>query len=671
MLPADPPAAAAPAPQDVIEVVGTRRGEALKIDRRTYQVQQTPHAEQKDAVQLLRGLPAVTVAPDDSVALLGNGNVRIFVDGRPYLGDAAQYLRTTHGSDIERIEIITNPSAQYAAEGTAGIINFVLRKKRNNGVSGTISAEISTGGVQADGSVKVKRGKWTLELSGSCVTGRTRSTYRKLRSVEEVPGGPAIIDEETGGGPRHDRGYYGSAKVTYDIDPKTSISANIIKNQYRNSSVNHADFRAVTPDFEPFDERQLYTGSGSYLIGELDFDHKGDKDGESLTASLTASRNPRQPETDQSDFSTGTSLFTERVKGFDEQKGQVDWQHPMGKGQILSLGGTWDRSHMTERYRFTTTTTTGISGFTAADAFSGLDDELDGYATFQQPIGSWTVMPGVRLQRDNRRISTAGHPDVHVDHTELFPTLHVDHALTKTLNLTLSYSKRIDTPPLNELRPYAIVEDVLDVKRGNPHLQNQSTDAFEANLHYHRGRIDGGVILYDRETSRLWSTAYTVENGINVFSQVNSGHSRDSGAEIDVSAPVIARVKVTGSVNLFDQRMPVDTVGGRASTEQFRATTNTTLEWDGPERHGLPGDIAQLQWIYDSPFRAFDMHYPYDSFLSLSYTHSLSRTLSVTATADGATASRHQLLAPLVQENFSQHNPAELKLKLLKTFGKS
>ena len=675
MIVADPPVISAssqsPAQPDVVEVIGSRRDEALKIDRRTYRVQQTPHSEQKDAIQLLRSVPSVTISPDDSIALLGNPNVRIFVDGRPYLGDPAQYLRTLHGSDVERIEIITNPSAQYSAEGTGGIINFVLRKKQGDGASGSVSAEIvSPRAVRSDASVKVKNGKWTLELVGAVETGRTRSDYRKLRSVQESIGDSATINTESGGDPTDATSGYGSGKLTYDVDPKTSISANVIGIGYRSRSRNTAEFRAVTGDFTPFDERQVYASSGSYMIGELVFDHKGSKDGETLTASLTTSSNPRQPETDTAEFSTGGSLFTERVKAFEEHKGQVDWQHPMSKGQILSLGGIWDRSRISERYRFTSEDAGGVSGFVAADRFAGVDDKLIAYTTFQQPIGSWTVMPGLRLERDNRRITSPGHPEVHAESTDLFPTLHVNHALGKALILTFSYSRRIDRPQLNELRPYAIVQDVLNAKQGNPYLRNQSTDAFEANLHFHRGKLDAGVLVYDRQTHGLWSTAYTVVNGINLSKQVNARHSRSSGAEIDLSTPIIARLKVSGTINLFDQRIPVDAVNGSASDERFRFTTNTTLEWDGPEHGDRPGDVAQLQWVYNSPYRAFDIRYGYWNWLSLSYTHSFNRTLSMTATADYQSRNRHWLDAALVQEDAWVRRPVEFKLKLLKTFGK-
>src|SRR5690348_5729615 len=126
MFASDPPAVVQQS--DVIEVVGTRAGQALKIDRRTYRVQQNAHTAQKDSIQLLRGLPVVTITPDDQIMLLGSGNVTIQVDGRTVSDpDTIAYLRTLHGSDLERIEVITNPSAQYSSQGTAGIINFVLR----------------------------------------------------------------------------------------------------------------------------------------------------------------------------------------------------------------------------------------------------------------------------------------------------------------------------------------------------------------------------------------------------------------------------------------------------------------------------------------------------------------------------------------------------------------
>lgn len=674
MYAAEPPAISAAQPaadqSDVIEVIGQRTDQSLKIDRRTYRVQQTPHSQQKDAIQLLRGLPAVTVSPDDTISLLGSSDVRIFVDGRAYQGDATQYLRTLHGGDVERIEIITNPSAQYSSEGTGGIINFVLRKKRSEGLSGNVSAEISSPpGGKANGSAKYRTGKWTYEFDAGAQADERRSSYRKRRTVEETPRVAATINTETGGGPSQTQGGFASGKASYEIDSNTSVWAKITGFDFRSRSVNRARFTGVTPDFDSFTGRQRYDSSGAWLFGELGFDRKGANEGETLSASLQFGKNRRQRETNHSSFSDAASLFTERLKGFTDATAQVDWQHPIGKGQILSVGGTWDRSTISEAYRFESNGT-DLSGFTAADQFSGRDDKLAAYLTFQQPVAGWMVMPGLRVERDSRRITSRGHPDVAIGETELFPTLHVNHALTKALDLTLSYSKRIDRPGLNDLRPYAIVQDVLTVKQGNPRLKDQSTDAYEINFHYHHNKVDAGIIFYDRETSRLWSPDYTVVDGVNVFTIINSGHRRSTGAEFDAATPILPRLKLNTSVNLFYVRAPANGVDGKARQSTFRYTSDTTLEWDAPDRGKIAGDVAQLQWRHYSRTALFQIEDFARDGLTMSYTHSFSRTLSLSATMDYWAPFGHALRAPLVQELYRERDPVQFRLKLLKTFGK-
>jgi outer membrane receptor for ferrienterochelin and colicin len=276
------------------------------------------------------------------------------------------------------------------------------------------------------------------------------------------------------------------------------------------------------------------------------------------------------------------------------------------------------------------------------------------------------------VERDARHISSPRRPTVQIAETDAFPSLHVQHTLGRTLDLTLSYSKRVDRPQLNDLRPYPLVQDIFTIKLGNPRLRDQSTDAYEINLHYRRGKVDAGVIVYDRETSRLWTEAFTVIPATTIFtaSVINSGHSSDRGAEFDLSTPVVRRLKLLASVNLFDQRIPAGTTASTRTAETFRYSTNGTLEWDGPEHGKIPGDVAQLQWTYTSPWRQFQIYYLARSQLSLAYTHSFSPTVSLTATAEYWTLNKHQLVAPLVQEYYSARYPTQFNLRLLKTFGK-
>jgi hypothetical protein len=348
---------------------------------------------------------------------------------------------------------------------------------------------------------------------------------------------------------------------------------------------------------------------------------------------------------------------------------QVDWQHVMGR-EILSVGGTVRHREQNEQYRVTDDGSHGGDGIDAVDQYRALDDAIAVYATFQQPIGSWTMMPGLRVEAHSRTISSPGAPDIKLDRIQAFPTFHVEHRFGKALDLTLSYSKRIDRPDVEKLRPYRQVENVLTSIQGNPHLEDQTTDAYEVNLHYRDKAVEAGLIVYDRETSRLWSTAYTVIDSVSVYSFVNAGRRRNLGAEFNLGTPIVKHVKLNASVNLFDERAPIDTGAGVRTLGSFRYTTNATLEWDRPDRGGIPGDVAQLQWQYNSPSRQFQMRDLASAWLSPSYTHNFSRTISLTGTMTYATDNRHRLLAPLVQEYYEQRSPTEFRLKLTKTFGR-
>jgi outer membrane receptor protein involved in Fe transport len=282
-------------------------------------------------------------------------------------------------------------------------------------------------------------------------------------------------------------------------------------------------------------------------------------------------------------------------------------------------------------------------------------------------------MPGLRLERLGRTISSPGRPSAKVTRTSLFPTLHVEHPLNKTLNMTLSYSKRIDRPDLDQLRPYPLVTGSLTIEQGNPRLRDQTTDAYELNLHYRRKSLTAGVILYDRETSGLWNNVYFVnDEGLNVVTPINAGRKSDRGAQFDLTTPLVKRVKGMVSVNLFSSRVPIDPAFGDERATIFRYTANATADWQGRERGRTPGDTAQLQFVYESPSREFQFRRRRYYSVNAAYTRSFSRSLSITANLIGVGPVHfgHQLLAPTVQEEYDKRESLpEFKVKLVKTFG--
>lgn len=677
MFAADQPAAVAPSeadPLDVIEVIANRPDQAQKIDRRGYRVKQNPQSAQFNGIQLLRGLPAVTITPDDQIMLLGAAGVTIMVDERPVQGDPILFLRTLHGSDIERIEIMTNPSAQYSA-GTGGIINFVLRKKQEDGLSGSANAEVSShGGADASTTIKNKKGKWTYEVQAEGKIGRTSKwTYEKLRSVQEIEGGPSTVNSEDGGGhSSHDFAYlYG--KITYDLDTRTNVAAATFGGMGATPSRTHADFVGLTPDFESFSERARSNYKATWTGIELTLDHKGKKDGETLKGSANFYGNPRARQSNTSSFGEDNRYSSVRRRPGFFARTSIDWVHPMGKGQILSVGGEANIFHADLSYDFSSNDPAQF-GPDAEDGFDVRESKVSAYTTFQKAFGKWTVMPGLRFDGWDRTISSRGRPSVKPSRAKLSPTVHIEHPLSKTLNMTLSYSKRFDTPGTEDVSPYPIVIGPLAIQQGNPRLKEQVTSAYELNLHYSRKKIEAGVILYDRETDRLWSNVYTVNSvGLNVKTPVNVGHRSDRGAQLDISAPLLKRVKGTASVNLFSRSVPIAPSAGGGDDTMFRYTGNATVEWHAKQKGKTPGDIGQVQMTYESPSREFQFRNDGYYTLNFAYTHSFSPTLSITANLNGLGSMhyRHRLLAPLVQETYDKRAGPELKVKLVKTLGKA
>lgn len=644
---------------DVVEVVGRRGEQALKIDRRTYRVQQNSHTAQKDVYQLLRGVPAVIVSPDDQITLLGNPYIRVLIDGQR----SSTNLHTLHGSEIERIEIITNPSAEFVASGTGGIINIVIRKQAE-GVSGNASIEASSFG-RANGTalIKSKTGRLAYELSGDGTIGRSRySTYDKVRTVREIAGGDATTNSESGGGPEITWSGTLRAKLTYDVSPKTSISAEASVDRSRRASRNNADYLGLTPDFESFSQRQRQINDYTAMTGSLLFSHQGKTPSETLRASIWVSGVPHQRNETLATFTNQPGFKSETREPSLMINRKIDWQHPIGKDQILSVGAQWDAEDVRPRYRFES------DGEVFTDDYRGSQDTLAVYGTFQRRFGDLTIMPGIRVERNSRRIAGSG-SEVRLSRTRVFPSLHVEHPVGPNINLTLSYSKRIDRAPSSMLRPYPIVFDVLNISQGNPELRDQSADAFEFNLQYRRKAVTAGVIIYNRLTKNIWTSDYVANTlGQSVFTYVNAGARRDSGMQLDLTAPIAKRLRLMGSVNLFSSRTPMDATGRR--DDEFRFTANSTLEWTGADRKGIPGDVAQLQWSYSSPSTLFQFEDHSWHQISLSYTHNFDKNLSLTAVADSKyLGNGHRVTAPLFFESYEVRDRSEFRVKLMKTFG--
>ncbi len=165
--PASPPPAPAAANEEEENddiVVLAEPGDQIRIDRRTYTLRDDPVAQSTNMFDVLGRIPSVSVAPDGGITLLGADGVQIQINGRPVPGDnLEQVLRGIPGGSVERIEVITNPSAQYAADASGGIINIITRRRFDAGFNGSIQASAdSLGGYHFGVSPSYSSGQWAF-----------------------------------------------------------------------------------------------------------------------------------------------------------------------------------------------------------------------------------------------------------------------------------------------------------------------------------------------------------------------------------------------------------------------------------------------------------------------------------------------------------------------------
>lgn len=680
---ADPQAATAPdtdkAPPPDITVSGKRPDVVQKIDRRVYTIPADAKAASSDGYALLRGLPAVTVGLNDTITLLGTANVTVLVDNKaPPEGN--QVLRRLKGADIERIEVMTNPSAEYAPDGTGGIINIVLKKKRKQGLSGSIIADAdSFGGAGLDASVKVTRGPWSFDTALRARRLAWKNSYTVLRAAEAVAGATPTRSFQTTTDHGHDSFAMVQETIGYAFGDKTAATLGgwIGTNDgYDDAS---SGYLGLTSDFASF--RQQTSSHFRYDFWGVDFsvNHTGSKQGESLKfdANYQQTRNPRL---------TQNALTYPAPAGsadYQSQDNQVqrdlsvklDYAHPMPGGRILSLGLSEELLRITHDLDFANPSAIADLGPSYAYSITGTRNVAALYASFQQPFGRWTLLPALRAELADFVGKPVGLADFSTHDANLYPSVHLSRPLAPGLDMNLSYARRTDRPDINQLNPFTVVTSSTSLSAGNPGLRNQTTDAYEANFSFTRKALSASLILYDRETARLWSTQYSVTaGGLTLFQPINAGSKADRGAEFDLSTPVSKRFKFTGSLNLFDSRVPIDSGVGPTSVALFRYTGNTTVEWNGPARSDQPGDSAQFQLNYESPSQVYQIHYGPRLTPSLTLSHPLARKLSLVLTAEnafGVIHSGHTLLAPLTQETLEERTIGpKFTVKFVKTIGR-
>jgi len=630
-----------------------------RIDRKIYTVTDDAQSTFGTVSDILSVIPSVDIDPDGVVSLRGDSNVLILIDGKPstlFQGSAAgDNLQSISAKDIERIEVLTTPPAQFKAEGAAGVINIITRKHRSRGTSGTLQGSLGDGGRSA---VAANSSYSGARFTGSLSAGY-REDYRQRLAESEVigpdPATGAVLDSHDEIGERIRRNTPSTGLTgEYQLNDRQSVGASA-------SWYARGGLRTYVQTDDSIDPTSVATSSTRRLSSghdpennydtSLRFTQKFARTGETLDLSVHRATSHQHEHYDyvNDSFIPPAPTAYSNLDFHEEHaitEADADYVLPLAEGRTLKAGYAFEQ----DDYGFANVgeTVDPESGVATVDplqtnefSFRQRIEAL--YLSYQATVGAWTWLGGLRgevtttdaLQITNG-VSTPGR------YAELYPSLHVDRSLSDQSTVSFGASRRVTRPDPSNLNPYIDYEYTPNLRTGNPNLRPQYTQSFEAGYEYERRGASYGLTgYYRRNTDSVTDFIEYLGNGVSLDTKTNLPRNDSAGLEFTASAHLAPSLAYSVSGNAFYSQIDATQLGvpGLESTTGVNAKVKLDCR-------PTAADSAQITFTRTDKRLTPQGSISAINIVNLGYKHAWNRDLSLVATvSDLFNGQRYQRFA--------------------------
>lgn len=669
--PAQPPASTSKPREtstavEAVTVTADRNAVRTDIDRRSYSLANDLQATTGSVADALRGVPGVQVDVQGNVSLRGDSNVTILVDGKPsgmFNGDGrADALQQMPADQIDRVEVVTNPSAAFSPEGTAGVINLITKKtRRQDARTGTVRANVGTG-ERYNGGVSGSVVKGPLAVSGDLGLRHDRQKFdvdvdreRTDPNTGDVFASRQTVASESEGDMYNLRG-----SLDYDLNATTRFSAEIRRRAMKfdgtsveayegddaSGALDTAYGRTADTEFERSNTggflrlRRQFDGSEHDLTGDLSFERT---EAERRSTALTEFDLPAGPDAFE-DIRTGFTGDTWRLK--------VDYNKPIGAAGKLRAGTDFEWTSNDYDNRGERGTAPGSTSPVPALTNQFLyDQDIQAfYFTYQQPVGPVTAQLGLRfeaVQIDINQVTSAIEDEN--SYLGLYPTLHLAYELTENQQLTASYSRRIQRPSPQDLNPYVIYVDPFNLRSGNPDLDPQITDSFEAAWQLRQGGKFYVLTAYWRESrDGVTDVVRDLGGGVFLTTRENLAESRNGGVEAILNGKLTPTLSYSVNANAFWNEIDGSGFAGGEKRDGWTVQGYGQLSWQA-----TPKDFIQVSGHMMGDRLIPQGEIKGGGILNLGYRRKFTEKLSMVVTAQDVlgTAEFEQIIdTPLIRE---------------------
>lgn len=542
-----------------------------EVDRIGYDVQADPESKATNVLEMLRKVPLVSVDGQDQIKLKGNTDFKIFINGKPsalVAQNPSDVLKSMPASNIEKIEVITNPPAKYDAEGLAGIINIITKKNADQGYNGTITARYNNvWGPGTNLNATVKQGK--LGLNG--YIGYNKQTQQTTNFYNQTNTTLPVVSSLTQNGNRINQGknLYGSAELSYELDSLNLITGNV--NSYTYDFIRGSNQFSNQPSTDPAkaqsyalfnDGTGYYRGTEGSLNYQLGF--KRNKD-QLLTFSYKYSNFGNRQDnlnTFSQKVNYGQADFNQHNKASSrEQTLQLDYVHPFNKTFTFETGAKTilrksESDFDSEVYN--KTTASFVIDPTQTNNFDYHQDVYSGYTSLQFKKDKWSAKAGLRFEHTavNANFTSIGSA-ANQDYNNVIPTVSLMRSFKNNNSIKFSVSNRISRPGIWQLNPFVNTANPKFLQVGNPALRPAVNHNLELNYTITgKGSINMGL-SYTWANNTIQNVTTIRPDTVSVSTYDNVGKNKRLGYNLSINYPITKNL----NVNLNSQLIYVDLKG--------------------------------------------------------------------------------------------------------------
>ena len=573
----------------VVEVSAKRASLQVDIDKKTFLVNESAVSEGMSASEVLREIPSVDVDVEGNISMRSNENVEIYINGRPSgLSDdnRGDILEQLPAGSIDRIEIISNPSSKFSAEGSAGIINIVMKSTSATTDKSTYYGSVTAGlsypwgwkpGGNLGASINYTKNKWSTSAS---VGYTNKKSFGKSKTERETYKGDTILLYQNGETKFNMNTVFARIASSYDIDSTNKIGfSGMISTggRERDQFLCYDKGRKTTEanEYSFFQDRNSFTESNRTMgNATIDYLHLF-APGHSLTTAFNFSANNGKNDRDYEQYEYAAPSRNKDNRDFDylqyqhthnhnrNFEGQIDYVNPLTATSKLESGLKATFSSQFNKVN-SSIQRNANDGFLSQPELDN-DFELHqniyaAYASYGKIIRtianesqrSFSMQVGLRgeVTQQDWALNTTGESNTRKPYFDLFPTAFLSYKINTDNELQLSYTRRISRPRRPWVNPYINVSDSTNISFGNPDLNPEYTNAFELNY----------IKIFDNHTftSTLYYQLmqdviqrYSWMNGdAMVSTRANMTNSHSTGLEL-ILKDSWKVVSLTNNVNLY------------------------------------------------------------------------------------------------------------------------